>query len=262
MKTQFPTLFKAIVLMAACFQLQTAYAQYDPSFLEGPSLDDGTTPPGPTQEEIDFYCGNVKLKLKIQQVPVSSSLFLGLYGYKIKADAYKILDSGKDSIGCAPGEIRVDLLGWNASWNGPGDSVTIIAQGTVLDICVSIVAVCPDNSGFPCYLRQCYKFQIDSTGGLSPMASQDKLSDQPYSESSFADLILYPNPATDVVNVGWKGSSSATMILRNNLGQELQRQSVVGNAFQLSTVSLPGGVYFLELNDGKSVSSKRLSVNK
>lgn len=65
------------------------------------------------------------------------------------------------------------------------------------------------------------------------------------SGSAFA---LYPNPANASVSVG--GAGGTELRLLNALGQVVQRQRLVAGAAEVSTASLPAGVYVVETGSG------------
>ncbi|TND10471.1 MAG: Gingipain R [Bacteroidetes bacterium] len=78
-------------------------------------------------------------------------------------------------------------------------------------------------------------------------------------------LQVYPNPASDVLTVEFfSGNNNTQVDLLNTLGQQLESRSVNGQnsftklAFDLS--NLEQGVYFVRVNDGQQVSTRRILV--
>jgi hypothetical protein len=77
-----------------------------------------------------------------------------------------------------------------------------------------------------------------------------------------ANVVLYPNPATDKVTIEFvrpvAGSVVATLL--NTNGQQLLSQEFDGitNKFELSTQSLPAGVYFVQLTTSNLVYTKKV----
>lgn len=65
---------------------------------------------------------------------------------------------------------------------------------------------------------------------------------------------LYPNPASDIINIEGEFEDNSTLNLTNAQGQ-LVRQMVISNSSNksiLSVADLPSGVYFIELNDNEA----------
>jgi hypothetical protein len=72
-------------------------------------------------------------------------------------------------------------------------------------------------------------------------------------------LRLYPNPTSGVLNI--EGEGLVSVEVYNTVGQRVMTQEVNGNAAQINTESLDGGIYFLRIlvNDGE-VLSRTFSV--
>jgi hypothetical protein len=73
---------------------------------------------------------------------------------------------------------------------------------------------------------------------------------------------VYPNPATDVVNVNFKEVTTASVSVMNVAGKEVMSASVNGTQTSFSTVSLSNGVYFVKVNNGASTQIKKIVVKK
>ena len=79
---------------------------------------------------------------------------------------------------------------------------------------------------------------------------------------AFRDVILYPNPAVNEINISIKNenqSSEFTIRIFNLLGQELlfQNEKIADKSYQthlkMSTQQLSTGTYFLTIEDGNSI---------
>jgi hypothetical protein len=84
------------------------------------------------------------------------------------------------------------------------------------------------------------------------------------SETSFN---IFPNPASDKVNVSIKNKSAINEFdfsIIDLAGREIIKLKTEGNQFQFSTADLQAGIYFLKLADKKSgiIFTEKLMVNK
>ncbi|MBI5646112.1 MAG: T9SS type A sorting domain-containing protein [Ignavibacteriae bacterium] len=70
-------------------------------------------------------------------------------------------------------------------------------------------------------------------------------------------VMLYPNPVHDVLHIS--GAGSATLVLRNLLGQEVLRSTVENNA-SIRLPRLPGGIYSAEFITGTTRTARTISV--
>ncbi len=84
-----------------------------------------------------------------------------------------------------------------------------------------------------------------------------------YLEKEISDkIMIYPNPKIeDFINIKGKKVGKISVKLFNNKGQlvnEYKNVEVEAATFQISTSNLPQGVYFMRINDKKSVYTKKL----
>ncbi len=87
--------------------------------------------------------------------------------------------------------------------------------------------------------------------------------------SNFSEVNVYPNPASDIVNVEFNLSevTGVSIELTDELGQQLVK-SEQGNLstgmqkYSLNTDRLSNGLYFVSVKTNKGVITKKLSVNK
>ncbi|ODS86229.1 MAG: hypothetical protein ABS44_13705 [Chryseobacterium sp. SCN 40-13] len=72
--------------------------------------------------------------------------------------------------------------------------------------------------------------------------------------NTIADIQLYPNPTSDILNIT-AVSEKATFRIFNLLGQEVIKGSINNNIVNVNTIT--SGNYILEINDNDTVVSKR-----
>ena len=101
-----------------------------------------------------------------------------------------------------------------------------------------------------------YAVQLDNNGCMDTSACYT-VTGIGFEESNAAgDFIIFPNPATDVLNIAFVKNTAATEITLLDLsGRALVTQTVEENSAEtnISVSALPAGLYLLKLNkDGKS----------
>lgn len=102
----------------------------------------------------------------------------------------------------------------------------------------------------------------------APLAAPDGPVIQTLSNSeTFNDFTIYPNPATDELNIklGNLDDQRVNLIVRNALGQEMMNQQLeaVGNMVERMDISkLSSGIYYLSLytSDGSEMQTKKFVV--
>jgi Zn-dependent metalloprotease len=78
-------------------------------------------------------------------------------------------------------------------------------------------------------------------------------------ENSISDVILYPNPTDNILNVRMTDSRKGTYRLINFLGQQVDAGQLSENGINVS--KLGTGVYILEVNDGQKTVAKKFVKN-
>jgi len=73
---------------------------------------------------------------------------------------------------------------------------------------------------------------------------------------------VYPNPATDIVNITFKEATNASVSVMNVAGKEVMSTTINGTQTSFSTVSLSNGVYFVKVDNGASTQIKKIVVKK
>jgi hypothetical protein len=78
-------------------------------------------------------------------------------------------------------------------------------------------------------------------------------------KKSISDVLIYPNPASSVLNVRMTDSRKGTYRLINFLGQQVDTGELSESDINVST--LETGVYILEVNDGQKTVAKKFVKN-
>lgn len=76
------------------------------------------------------------------------------------------------------------------------------------------------------------------------------------------DVVLYPNPAQDQVNVLFDSKANIKNItLYNLIGKAMRVYRVSGNSAKLDIADIPSGIYFLRLQDaqGRVIATRKLT---
>ncbi len=79
---------------------------------------------------------------------------------------------------------------------------------------------------------------------------------------STSDVVLYPNPATDEVNVVFDANADVKNIaIYNIIGKMMSVYKVNGNSANMSLDNMPGGIYFVRLvnSQGNIVATKKFT---
>lgn len=78
-------------------------------------------------------------------------------------------------------------------------------------------------------------------------------------EASISDIVMYPNPTDNILNVRMVDNRQGTYRLINFLGQQVDAGKLTENGINVS--KLGSGVYIIEVNDGQKTSSKKFVKN-
>ncbi len=82
-------------------------------------------------------------------------------------------------------------------------------------------------------------------------------------EEQFKPIIIYPNPANNLVNIHLKNSSSAKITLADISGRLMQSINIEEGQqeYQMDISAYPSGIYFIEVfQDGQKVQSEKLII--
>ena len=73
---------------------------------------------------------------------------------------------------------------------------------------------------------------------------------------------VYPNPASDVVNIKFNDATNAAISVLNLAGKEVMTYTVNGTQTSFSTSSLTNGVYLIKVSNGTDVQITKVIVRK
>ena len=73
---------------------------------------------------------------------------------------------------------------------------------------------------------------------------------------------VYPNPASDVVNIKFNDATNAAISVLNLAGKEVMTSTVNGTQTSFSTSSLTNGVYLIKVSNGTDVQITKVIVRK
>ncbi len=100
-----------------------------------------------------------------------------------------------------------------------------------------------------------YFVEITNEDGCSDVSNPMNITYIGIGENSTTQLSVYPNPAQDKLNLmSGDDYMGQIFIVRDVLGQQvLASQKIVQRMTEVNTVALSAGIYFIELNNGKSI---------
>jgi len=73
---------------------------------------------------------------------------------------------------------------------------------------------------------------------------------------------VYPNPATDMINVEFSENFNGSVSILDIAGKEVSTSTVSGVQHTVSTSALTNGIYFVKVNDGTASQIERIVVKK
>ena len=74
-------------------------------------------------------------------------------------------------------------------------------------------------------------------------------------------MLLYPNPATGLVHVGFIGKLPDKVVISDVMGRELIEYDVIDANGSIDIQNIPAGVYFVSvITDGSIIESQKLVV--
>ncbi|SDG90059.1 Por secretion system C-terminal sorting domain-containing protein [Dyadobacter soli] len=181
-----------------------------------------------------------------------------------------------ETVSGSPGALPVDLISFNVAWHQQGQMAMLnfiteneseidhyeIEKSTNGKIFTKLTEVAADNipdlhqysyvDSNATASRQYYRLHILHANGASEYSRIVVLSN-----NNAAEISMYPNPATDVVNLKMtKMTGQVNLRVINSSGQTVKRlsfQAVPGERIQVQVSDLPTGIYNFHLqNDGKA----------
>jgi PKD repeat protein len=142
--------------------------------------------------------------------------------------------------------IEITWIVYDTQGLSTGFVTTVYTFGTIGNYQFSVTIICGSAKGTHVFYDDLY---IMNTAGVSEITD---VNDQ---------IVLYPNPATDVLNIGLNDvSGSVTVNISNATGQIVRKMSSTIEANQkltVNTASLPEGLYFVQVNcNGKMITGR------
>jgi hypothetical protein len=111
------------------------------------------------------------------------------------------------------------------------------------------------------YLGNGTAFQL-----TSPSAVMVRLTDDPTLNvneiNGMSNFSVYPNPASDVINVTLNKEVSATITVLDVTGKVVKTSTINGTTTSINTTGLSNGVYYVNITDGTSVSTEKVVIKK
>ena len=80
-------------------------------------------------------------------------------------------------------------------------------------------------------------------------------------ENTFG-LNVYPNPASDVINVSVNKAVDATISIIDVTGKVVKTSALNGMTTALNTSDLTSGIYHVKITDGASTSTQKVVIRK
>ena len=75
------------------------------------------------------------------------------------------------------------------------------------------------------------------------------------------EILLYPNPAKDELNLKWNAFNDISVTIFNPIGQELSTFFLSKDKSIIDISELQNGLYFLEINAGNKTEKKKLIID-
>jgi hypothetical protein len=102
----------------------------------------------------------------------------------------------------------------------------------------------------------------NNTNGLSYMYIDSISIIETKIPAVYSDVVLYPNPTTEVLNISMFGLNTATKTLKiyNSIGQLIFMDTINSDTYTLNTASLSSGVYTITVLDNKKYLAKKKFV--
>lgn len=76
------------------------------------------------------------------------------------------------------------------------------------------------------------------------------------------EILLYPNPTKDKLNLKWNNSNNISVIIYNSIGQELATIFLSKQNETIDITNLQNGLFFLKIIDGNKIGIKKIIVDR
>ena len=81
-------------------------------------------------------------------------------------------------------------------------------------------------------------------------------------EIASADFSVYPNPASEVININASKSLNATISIVDLTGKVVKTSSMNGLTTAVNTSGLNNGIYYVTITDGTSIATEKVVIKK
>jgi hypothetical protein len=138
-----------------------------------------------------------------------------------------------------------------AGSNGDGGATNDLVVGTagVSEAQTSYYLDLTDNTWYYTTSTPMVRMNFDPTVSINEV------------ENTFG-LNVYPNPASDVINVTVNKAVDATISIVDVTGKVVKTSSLNGLATTVNTAGLTNGVYYVNITDGVSTSTQKVVIRK
>jgi hypothetical protein len=93
------------------------------------------------------------------------------------------------------------------------------------------------------------------------MSSVEPTTTMGVEENILSNAVVYPNPATDVVNISLSNELSNTEVsIVDAMGRVVLNQSIENDFVSLDVAGLEGGIYFVKISNGEAVETKTVVI--
>lgn len=75
-------------------------------------------------------------------------------------------------------------------------------------------------------------------------------------------IIIYPNPAKDIINVKWNNSNKISITIYNTIGQKIKNIFLTNQNRKIDISELEHGIYFLKISDKHKTGIKKLVIDR
>ncbi len=204
-------------------------------------------------------------------------------------DAFKITDSASSGCIATTLSITFDNYPGETSWEITNDSGSVVfsggtygsqPDGSTLEIPLCIEAGCYTftikdsyGDGICCsYGNGSYSLSRDSDGSVLAsggsfgsaeatdfcLNTNNAYTTNAQDNQVMQDLVMYPNPATDFIQVVLKDTHMSHYTITNTFGQVVQQGDLSSKTINVSNLS--SGVYMINFNSDKKVLSEKLMI--
>jgi|TARA_B110000305_G_scaffold19473_1_gene17978 hypothetical protein len=195
-------------------------------------------------------------------------------GAEVRAKLYSIDDATGDFVFVTESDITLinaedlgntkSFILQSASMLMTGQSYLVVVAtygdgGVSNDVVVATAGISSPNTSY-------YYDGTDATWYYSTSTPMVRMNFNPnlasIEETTNNSFEVYPNPASDVVNIKFNDATNAAISVLNLAGKEVMTSTVNGTQTSFSTSSLTNGVYLIKVSNGTDVQITKVIVRK